>query len=363
MHDSPHRAVLVRGLSSTQGQTLCALGRSDSATVSGRRLGSCSASPNAGGVVLVFDSASLPTRERFGAISDAITSAASATFMAPAGGGASVHLRMHSWDLGGGVEVVDARCSAHTLRRTRRAADEPTYLLTCALKGRGAHQQLDREMPVRPSAVWGTDLTQPYVHHVTDTWTTTAKVPQDLLGVPPNLATPALQHLGASPLAPLFNRHMAEVREVAGGINAAAAASLGTATLALARALIASVTDDDRLGREAMDDILLLQVKEFVRAHLTDRDLDPHAIAAANHVSIRHLYKTCARADLHLEQWIINERLAGAHEELARAASTRVPIAVVARRWGFSSTSHFARRFREAYGLTPSEWQALHRQR
>lgn len=183
----------------------------------------------------------------------------------------------------------------------------------------------------------------------------------DLLGVPPSLATGALQHLSASPLAPLFSRHMAEVREVAGGLNDAAAASLGTATLALTRALIASVTDDDRLGRAAMGDILLLRVKEFVRAHLTDRDLDPHTIAAATHVSVRHLYKTCAQAGLHLEQWIISQRLAGAHEELARATSTRVPIAVVARRWGFASTSHFARRFREAYGLSPGEWQSFHR--
>lgn len=313
--------------------------------------------------MLVFDSASLPARERYGAIHDAITSAASATFMAPARGGDSVHLRMHAWDLGGGVEVVDARCSAHTLRRTGRADDDPTYLITCGLKGRGAHHQLDSEMTIRPSGVWGTDLTRPYVHHVTDTWTTTAKVPHELLGVPSRLATPALQHIAASPLAPLFRRHMAEVRAVADGLNGVAAAALGTATLALARALIASVTDDDRLGREAMDDILLLQVKEFIRAHLTERDLDPHTIAAANHVSIRHLYKTCAQADLHLEQWIISERLAGAHEELARATPTRVSIAAVARRWGFASSSHFARRFRDAYGMSPTEWRALHRKR
>ena len=314
--------------------------------------------------MLVFDSASLPARERYGAIHDAITRAASATIMAPARGGENLHLRMHAWDLGGGVEVVDARCSAHTLRRTGRTDDiEPTYLITCGHKGRGAHHQLDHAMPVRPSAVWGTDLTRPYVHHVTDTWTTTAKVPRDLLGVPPSLASPALHRIGASPLAPLFNRHMAEVREVAGGINGVAAKSLGTATVALARALIASVAEDDRLDRDAMGEILLLQVKEFVRAHLTDRDLDPQVIAAANHVSVRHLYKTCAEAELHLEQWIIAERLAGAHEELSRATSTRMSIAATARRWGFSSTSHFARRFRDAYGMSPSEWHTLNRAR
>jgi AraC-like DNA-binding protein len=201
------------------------------------------------------------------------------------------------------------------------------------------------------------------VHHVTDTWTTTVKVPERLLGVPPNLATPALQHLGNSPLAPLFTHHVAEVRRVAGHINGPAAASLGTATLALARALVASVSTDDRLAREASEDILLQRVKAYVRSHLANGDLAPHTIAAATHVSVRQLYKTCANADLHLEQWIITERLAGAHEDLARTSSPALPVAVIAHRWGFTNASHFARRFRAAYGLSPREWQALNQPR
>ena len=202
--------------------------------------------------MLVFDSAALPVRERYGVITDTITTAASATFMAPTRGGESLHLRMHAWELGG-VEVVDTQCSAHTLRRTGRQSsdDEPTYAITCGLRGRGAHQQLDREMQVRPATVWATDLSQPYVHHVTDTWTTTAKVPSRLLGIPPSVVTPALHHIGASPLAPLFSHHMAEVRQIAGDVNDVAAASLGTARLALARALVASVSGRDGSARSS----------------------------------------------------------------------------------------------------------------
>ncbi|MEU5391505.1 helix-turn-helix domain-containing protein [Streptomyces tibetensis] len=32
-------------------------------------------------------------------------------------------------------------------------------------------------------------------------------------------------------------------------------------------------------------------------------------------------------------------------------------VAAVARRWGFTSPSHFSRAFRAAYGTTPREWQ------
>ena len=314
--------------------------------------------------MLVFDSASVPIRDRQSAIVDSITSAAAATFMTPERGDENLHLRMHVWDLGG-VEVVDARCSAHTLRRSARQTagdDEPVLAITCAHRGRGVHRQLDHELEVQPSAVWATNFGQPYAHHVTDTWTTTAKVPLRLLGVPDDLVRPALEHAGRSPLAPLFRHHLARVRQVADDLNDAAAASLGTATLALARALFVSVSGDDELGREALDDILLMRVKAHIREHLADVDLGPTTIAAAHHVSVRQLYKACAQADLQLEQWIIAQRLERVREDLARMTPAPFPISKLAQQWGFASASHFARRFRGAYGMSPREWQALNRQ-
>ena len=47
-------------------------------------------------------------------------------------------------------------------------------------------------------------------------------------------------------------------------------ALLGTATVALARALITSAADDERLARESMSDTLLLRVQAYVREHLAD---------------------------------------------------------------------------------------------
>ena len=315
--------------------------------------------------MLVFDSASVPTRERHSAIESSLASAAMASFMTPARGGERLRLTLDVWDLGG-VEVVDAKCSAHTLRRSARQTagdDEAVLAITCALRGRGVHQQLGHEIKVQPAAVWATNLSVPYVHHVTDTWTTTTKVPLRLLGVPEDLVAPALEHVGRSPLAPLFNRHVAELRRVGDDLNQSAALSVGTATLALIRALVSSVSGDDRLGRESLDDILLLRVKAFVREHLGDASLDAATIAAANHVSLRQVYKACARADLQLEQWVIEQRLERAHEDLARVGPIPASVTGVSQRWGFASASHFARRFRDAYGMSPREWQALNRAR
>jgi AraC-like DNA-binding protein len=106
-------------------------------------------------------------------------------------------------------------------------------------------------------------------------------------------------------------------------------------------------------------------VAQHVAQLVADADrlsVDPAAptIAAAHNISLRHLYKVCAEADLSLEQWIIGERLRGAREELSRPESRQRPIAMIARRWGFRDPTHFTRRFRAVYGMAPSEWRTAH---
>jgi AraC-like DNA-binding protein len=158
----------------------------------------------------------------------------------------------------------------------------------------------------------------------------------------------------------VFAQHLRTLGGQAGRLDAGMSnALLGTATVALARALITSAADDERLARESMSDTLLLRVQAYVREHLTDPQLTPEAIAAAHHVSVRHLYKTFASADLRLEQWIIALRLEAARGELAGPVSRQRTIAAVARHWGFPNPSHFTHRFREAYGMTPREWRGL----
>ena len=309
--------------------------------------------------MLAIDTAAVPRRERLSFVVDALTGAASATSFTPATEREAVRLKMSVWDLGG-VGIFDAECSAHTLVRSERRSsdDAPELLLTYALRGTGLHRQFTHEVSVRESVFWPTYLPASYEHRITDTRTLTAKFSHDVLGIPVDVVRPALEHLHHSPLAPLFKNHLSEVRRTVNDVDGVAALSLGTATLSLARALVASVSPNSRMSRDAIGDVLLLRVKAFVREHLGDPELDAEAIAAVHFVSVRHLYKVCAAAGLRLEQWIIEQRLAHAGEDLARASTST--ISEVARRWGFTSAAHFATRFRRTYGVSPREWQALH---
>ncbi|MFH9355742.1 helix-turn-helix domain-containing protein, partial [Kitasatospora sp. NPDC017646] len=57
-------------------------------------------------------------------------------------------------------------------------------------------------------------------------------------------------------------------------------------------------------------------------------------------------------------QWVRQRRLDACRRELERPSRRQTSVSAVAHRWGFVSHSHFSRAFRDAYGISPREWQA-----
>jgi AraC-like DNA-binding protein len=175
----------------------------------------------------------------------------------------------------------------------------------------------------------------------------TLRISPARLGLPDGTVRRAAPRLAASPLYRLVARHLQDLVRDADALSATPAAdALGRASVDLVRTLLVSAAGDDPT--------LIAQVRTHVRQHLGDPGLSPASVAAALSVSPRQLYRACAAADVRLEQWIIAARLAGARADLA---DRDLPIAAIARRWGFKDPTHFTRRFRAAYGVLPSEWR------
>ena len=105
--------------------------------------------------------------------------------------------------------------------------------------------------------------------------------------------------------------------------------------------------DGDR-GRPPLAGSLVLRVQEHVRAHLADRDLSARTIAAAHHVSVRHLYASFARAGIALRPTIREQRLERCRRDLRDPRSAHLTAAAIGARWGFADPSHFSRTFRAA---------------
>jgi AraC-like DNA-binding protein len=137
--------------------------------------------------------------------------------------------------------------------------------------------------------------------------------------------------------------------------------ALAQPTVELVRAALAGAAGDTAAAREPLHSTLAARVLEHVRLHLADPDLGAASIAAAHHVSVRHLYAVLARAGIGLGDRIRSDRLEACRRDLARDPGAAV--GAVARRWGFVDASHFSRAFRAKYGMSPREWRALRRGR
>ncbi|MCX5414284.1 AraC family transcriptional regulator [Streptomyces sp. NBC_00059] len=187
------------------------------------------------------------------------------------------------------------------------------------------------------------------------------QVPLDQLTLPVDVVRRALPHLTASPLYPMVTDHIAHLTGTIDDLlDDPASAGLEEITIGLTRALVASAVRQDHHTRTVLAETRLAQIRAYVRRHLTEPDLRPARIAAAaaHHISERHLYKLCAQAGFSLNRWIIEQRLEGAREELARSSSSSRTIAAVARHWGFSDPTHFSHRFKDAYGISPRDVRA-----
>ena len=74
-------------------------------------------------------------------------------------------------------------------------------------------------------------------------------------------------------------------------------------------------------------------------------------------MSLRYLHALFDSADTTLTQHLIGQRLARCHRELANPAMAWRKIGDIALSCGFQNLTHFARRFRERYGMSPQQFR------
>ncbi|MFF3956894.1 helix-turn-helix domain-containing protein [Streptomyces sp. NPDC001890] len=122
--------------------------------------------------------------------------------------------------------------------------------------------------------------------------------------------------------------------------------------------LLEADTTDAADARYAAGNEMLSRIHAHIEEHLMDPDLSPESIARAHHISVRYLQKLFQNDGSTVSQWVRQRRLESCRFELGRS-TRRITMAAMAHRWGFSSPSHFSRTFRGAYGMSPTEWQAL----
>ena len=138
---------------------------------------------------------------------------------------------------------------------------------------------------------------------------------------------------------------------------------LGSITLDLATAGLAQQLGAlDEAPAEARAQLMRQRINAFIENNLGDPDLTPQWIADRHNISLRTLYNLFREEPFSVAAGIRRERIERCRADLARGDLIDQPVQAIATRWGFSSVAAFGRAFREAHGVTPTEYRtnALH---
>ena len=146
-----------------------------------------------------------------------------------------------------------------------------------------------------------------------------------------------------------------QILEFIGNPLADVATSLNEEILARLRLLLVRPSKHDTPCSDDVNSLRLLRAERFIAEHLADAELDAEAVANHMAMSLRNLNRVFIQHDCSVTQWIWQERLALAHRQLADTARSSKPIGDIALGCGFSTQAHFAREFKQRYGITPTQ--------
>ncbi|MFI6818205.1 helix-turn-helix domain-containing protein [Nonomuraea sp. NPDC050328] len=263
----------------------------------------------------------------------------------------------------GSVGVGRIRTSTpHSVHRTRgliRGGGPELYRVVLVMSGQVVVSQDDRQARLGQGEFAVYDFARPYdLAYNSGVHLAVFSLPRDMVHVESIgrlTAVPIPTGDGTGALAaPLMRRVATDVESY----QPASAARLSTVVTDLIGTAVA-----EHAGRaaeapeESQTRMLLFRVHAFIEDHLGDLSLDPATVAAAHHLSLRHLHRLFATQDTTVSAWIRHRRLERCRRDLADPALHDTPVAAIAARWGLPDSAHFSRLFRAAYGLPPSEYR------
>jgi AraC-like DNA-binding protein len=310
----------------------------------------------------VLDTAFIPPRDREEVVRNAVWKSMVAVDIdhRPAAEDISVRIGLGS---AGPIRICSAQATAVTLRRTERLAredEEPAVTLGVQTTGSSVMVQNGRECLLRPGQFAVYESIAPYTHLFDEGVDYRfIRFPRAALALPDRLlrditAVPLGSDNPVARLAFTYFSQLAVTDELHQGVYPDA---IVEPSIELLRAALTSQHGNSGLARAPLEATLSLRITHYIRAHLADPDLTAARIAAANDISVRHLYVVLSRSGISLGDWIRTHRLAECRRELAGPNGRLRTIAAIGRRWGFVNATHFSKVFKQAYGLSPRAWR------
>jgi AraC-like DNA-binding protein len=260
------------------------------------------------------------------------------------------------------MSVVEVTATSHEVHRTPALiaqAGERYFKLNLQLEGTGLLIQDNREALLRPGDLAIYDTNRPYTLAFEDqARMMVVMFPCDALSLPTDYVgqLAAVRMAGSTGLSGIVGQFIRQLSENLEVLSGPSGSRLATNALDLVSTMLHAEMDiaPDRMKPQAL---LAVSVREYIEANLSDPQLSPASIAAAHFISTRHLHNVFHESGTTVASRIRSQRLDGARRELRDPLHAGKSVGAVAARWGILDAAHFSRIFRDAFGVSPSDWR------
>ena len=247
----------------------------------------------------------------------------------------------------------------HTARQTTRLnADE---LFVChQMAGAVAVEQDGREIVLETEDVTLLDPRRPYfVKFFASSKMLVLRIPRRLLEARLG-STRLLTACSIKPSGPesrLAAAFLAMLPNHVAGLSPTTEEIVENQTLDLIASSLAKGTAGQTPRVSSARSMVLMKLRTAIDARLTDPALDPETVAAAAGVSRRYANAVLAEESTSITHFIQSRRLERCRIALEDPLQTHRTVSEIAYGWGFSDMTHFGRKFRAAYGVSPREYR------
>jgi len=250
-------------------------------------------------------------------------------------------------------------CEVHRSATDIGQSDCDDFLLCTQLSGRSVFSQLDRQAVTENGSFVLLDPRHPFtVSYQGHTKSVSVKLPrrafEERLGAAARLSVHTMDV--RRPLSGLASGFLSMLPSRIERVGDSAAKQLADQTLDLIASAL-SVETDHSVTLFSQSGIALFRLKSVIEARLSDPTLKPAAAAEAAGMSIRYANDLLSREGSSLERYILHRRLERVRRALKDPAQAHRRISEIAFAWGFTDLSHFGRRFRSVYGMTPGDYR------
>jgi AraC family transcriptional activator of tynA and feaB len=105
--------------------------------------------------------------------------------------------------------------------------------------------------------------------------------------------------------------------------------------------------------------LAVMRLRAVIEARLSDRSLTAGSVAAAARISVRYANSLLAREGTSIMRLIQTRRLERCRKSLEDPLQAHRTLTEIAYCWGFSDMTHFGRRFKATYGMSPGGYRIV----